>query len=78
MRKTILGALVLPAALALLPGCGGSSNCIILANGGRKLCGDEAKAWCDSTDSLREKTGDPTIDASLDDSIQACKDVRGE
>jgi hypothetical protein len=35
--------------LVALPGCGGSENCIILANGGNKLCGDDARVWCDTT-----------------------------
>lgn len=29
-------------------------ECVVVTLGGNKLCGDDAKAWCDSTDSLRE------------------------
>jgi hypothetical protein len=46
------------------------ADCIILANGGRKLCGSDAAAWCDSTDGLRQLAGDQ---ASQD----ACDKVRG-
>jgi hypothetical protein len=38
-------------------GCGGSDDCIVLANGGNKLCGQNAAAWCDSTDTLRDTRG---------------------
>ena len=67
-----LGAIV----MVLGVGCGGSDDCIILANGGNKLCGDDAAAWCNSTDALRDVAGEisanphrseglyaPTIDA---------------
>lgn len=32
----------------------GAEDCIILAMGGNKLCGEDARAWCDSTTELRE------------------------
>jgi hypothetical protein len=38
-------------------GCGSSDDCIVLANGGNKLCGENAAAWCDSTDTLRDTRG---------------------
>jgi hypothetical protein len=46
--------------------------CVITAIGGNKLCGDDAKAWCDSTDQLRAM--DPTQSAS---SQAACDSIRG-
>jgi hypothetical protein len=31
----------------------GQEECIVTTIGGNTLCGDDARAWCDSTDSLR-------------------------
>lgn len=42
--------------------------CIILANGGNKLCGADAAAWCDSTDEFRERDSD---------SQRLCNKIRG-
>lgn len=81
--KTILGFLVLPVALAF-GGCG-SDDCIIVSASGNKLCGDDARAWCDSTDGLRRAGsdlatdpdyGDPNLAASVSDSQAACDAVR--
>lgn len=73
-RLILLGALALAGA-----GCSSSElageDCIILANGGNKLCGQDAKAWCDSTDALRQ--GDPALGIPSDTRSQAvCDSLR--
>lgn len=47
-------------------------ECIVLALGGRKLCGQDAAAWCKSTDSIRAdaQPGDPDYDSK-----QSCQDL---
>ena len=60
--RALLVALVLAASA--VAGCSGgplaseSEDCIVLAMGGNKLCGEDAAAWCSSTDSLRETASD--------------------
>lgn len=65
MTKTVV-ALV---ALAALAGCGGGNSdsaddgpCIVLADGGNKLCGGDAAAWCRATDADRHQSID-AVDA---------------
>jgi hypothetical protein len=79
--RSLFAAAVAAGALAALPGCGSSSDCIILANGGNKLCGDDAAAWCDSTDAGRNAVsglGSSEVDASMRDSQDACDSIRGQ
>lgn len=71
-------------------GCGSSGSgapaedggaCIVLANGGNKLCGGDARAWCDSTDAIRGAsgdTGDLGLDATVDESQRVCDDLRAQ
>jgi len=81
--KTITTLLATAFAAVAFSACG--DQCVILANGGNKLCGDDAKAWCDSTDSLRnamddpalDEFTDPSIDSSLDESQSVCDEIRG-
>lgn len=70
MRALVVAlALAAPVALA---GCSAEElaggNCIILANGGNKLCGEDAKAWCDSTEEFRQ--GDPEFGIEPDTESQ--------
>lgn len=68
------------AGVLALSACG-SEKCIVLANGGNKLCGDEAAAWCDSTDAIRNSTGntgDPMTDQTVRDSQAACDEIRDQ
>ena len=90
MRRVLLLAL-LGGALASTAGCGAmdeiaGQDCIILANGGNKLCGDDAKTWCDTTDNVRKSAeefatdpefGDPGTASSVRDSQAACDAIRG-
>lgn len=86
MRK-ILTLIITGAALAVaLPACGSQEDCIVLANGGNKLCGEEAKAWCSSTDSIRNvgqtaaddsTFGDQGISDSISESQAMCDQIRG-
>lgn len=48
----------------------GQDKCAVLTLGGNKLCGDDARAWCDSTDSLRALVADT-------ESQRVCDDLRG-
>jgi hypothetical protein len=60
-------------------GCGSSDDCIILANGGNKLCGDDAAAWCNSTDALRDVAGeisDRRLAEANANSQAACDEIR--
>lgn len=63
------------AAGVVFGGCAASDNagitgdCIILANGGNKLCGEDAKAWCQTTEKLRE--GDAALGIEADTESQA-------
>src|ERR1022692_2240154 len=85
MRKLAI-ALVLVASIAAVIGLGAcgssrsSSACIILANGGRKLCGKEAAVWCKSTEGLRQTSGElvgneSTLGQSVKESKRACESV---
>jgi FtsH-binding integral membrane protein len=65
-------------ALSLVAGFGwysvlltstGQDRCVVTALGGNKLCGDDARAWCDSTDALRAAANDAR-------SQQVCDDLR--
>ena len=74
MFRTSLLGLTLAAVVALSAiGCG-DADCIILVNGGNKLCGDDAKAWCDSTDSLRSAASG--LGGNTGDSQNACDAMR--
>lgn len=77
-KTTIVGVLL--AAAIALAGCG-SDQCIVLANGGNKLCGEDAAAWCDSTDAVRDTTGfgqyiSEQDKQAISDSQQTCDDIR--
>lgn len=85
MRKLAI-ALVMAASIAAAVGlaaCGGSgssSACIILANGGRKLCGQEAVAWCHSTKAIRQTSSelasdDSAIGKSIKESEESCRTI---
>lgn len=93
--KIIIGLVVV--GLAGGGGCGinrdsssttqSSEQCIILANGGNKLCGADAEAWCDSTDAIRDSAGDalndptygdPSAAAANADSQAMCDELRGQ
>jgi hypothetical protein len=52
-------------------------ECIVLALGGNKLCGQDAAAWCKSTDSIRAdaQPGDPDYDSKQ--SCQALEQALG-
>lgn len=53
-----------------LAGIGLNKNpCIVTAIGGSTLCGDEAKAWCDTTDGLRalDRSGSSDSQATCDE-----------
>jgi hypothetical protein len=57
-----------------LSGIGLNKNpCIVTAVGGSTLCGDEAKAWCDSTDRFRRLA--PSVSS---DSQATCDEIRGQ
>jgi len=93
MNKLVMSCIAAAAVALPLTGCAasnefaGTQDCIILAVGGNKLCGDDAKAWCDSTDGVRdsaqEMASDPTYgDASTSDSVRQaqadCDTIRGQ
>lgn len=88
MRKYIIMIVVGIGLAVSLPACGSSEpkDCIVLANGGNKLCGDEARAWCDSTDAIRHAGQDYTdgdsstteLSAAVDESQSICDRIRGE
>jgi len=75
--KVVVVGLIASGAFAI-SGCAASDqagltgDCIILANGGNKLCGEDAKAWCASTDDLRQ--GEPTLGVEADTESQAVCD----
>ena len=89
MRKSIITLAVILGGAVALPGCSTAEltgqKCIVLANGGNKLCGNDAKAWCESTDSIRSgaqdlqnEYGDGSIDTSISESQSLCDDIRGQ
>jgi hypothetical protein len=55
----------------VLSSSGSNGKCIVTALGGQKLCGDDAKAWCDATDSLR-------VDSDATEAQRVCDDIRSE
>jgi hypothetical protein len=63
----ILAITVTVIVSASLAAANGDDKCIVLANGGRTLCGAEARAWCDSTDSLRTVTDNADSQAICDE-----------
>jgi hypothetical protein len=75
--KKIISATIVAAGLGF-GGCGAADDlglngdCVVLAMGGNKLCGEEAKAWCRATDDLR--AGDPTLGIEADTESQAICD----
>jgi hypothetical protein len=78
--RTMVGAAVIAVALGI-GACAetdeAAGNCIILANGGNKLCGADAATWCDTTDEFRE--GDPALGLKGDNESQAaCDQIRGK
>src|SRR5688572_6163982 len=54
------------AWLVLIGSTGSNARCVITAQG-QKLCGDDASAWCDATDSLRDISRDSESQAVCDD-----------
>lgn len=82
MRRLVTTALI-GGALALSgAGCGavdtltGQEDCVILAMGGNKLCGDDARAWCDSTDSIRDTASEFGGGSDVASSQSACDTIR--
>jgi hypothetical protein len=59
------------AFYAVLSNTGSNGKCIVTALGGQKLCGDDAKAWCDATDSFRDPSDPDSADAQA-----ICDDIR--
>jgi len=55
MRRYLF-ALPVIVVMALLSSCG-SDECVILVNGGRRLCGSEAVAWCEGSEEIRKSVG---------------------
>jgi hypothetical protein len=53
----------------VLSGSGSNGKCIVTALGGQKLCGDDAKAWCNATDELR-------VDSDSAEAQRVCDDIR--
>jgi hypothetical protein len=80
--KKAAGCLVIPvlAAVAMLLSSCGSSECVILANGGRKLCGSDAAAWCRSTDALREGHAGLSLNFSMqiEEAQRLCEKVESK
>lgn len=74
MKKIIMVlALALPfGGCAAADEMGLSGDCIVLAMGGNKLCGEDAKAWCRATDGLR--SGEPSLGIEADSESQAICD----
>ena len=73
-RLALLGAVL--GGMASLGGCSAmdevAGDCIILTNGGNKLCGEDAKAWCEGTEEFRQ--GDPVLGLEADTESQAVCD----
>lgn len=61
-----------------LSSTGSNSKCVVTAMGGNKLCGDDARAWCDSTDSIRSEVRGLGDDATIDDSQATCDEIRSQ
>lgn len=63
-------------AEAAAAGASPDDFCMVLADAGRKLCGQEAVAWCESTAPMREqKTGDAAADKMLASARESCDEV---
>lgn len=60
------------AFYVVISSTGSNGKCIVTALGGQKLCGDDAKAWCNATDNLRAQGG-----ADAAESQALCDDIRG-
>lgn len=48
-------------------GSGSSAPCMVLANGGNRVCGADAAAWCRATDGIRQGATDPTLQQTQSD-----------
>lgn len=83
MRALLIAAVLAAGSLSACSAdelAGG--DCIILTNGGNKLCGEDAKVWCDSSDNLRDTTGMEDYLSFSDkqtiaESQAACDEIRG-
>jgi hypothetical protein len=75
---TLAAGACMAVGVLALEGCGSNEDCIILANGGNKLCGDDARAWCDTTDSIRSAADGLSDDPTIDDSQAACDTIRSQ
>lgn len=56
-----------------------TSRCIITTASAQKLCGDDARAWCDATDADRavaSDTGDALNDLNVQRAQDACDLIR--
>lgn len=56
-----------------------TSNCLITTTA-QKLCGDDARVWCDSTDAdraLNSDTGDVVADLTVQEAQDSCDLIRG-
>jgi hypothetical protein len=85
MKLRLIGSFVCLIAFgSIISGCASlnsvtASQCIVLANGGRKLCGEEAAAWCKSTNAIRESAqGSGAINESIKESQKLCKKIENE
>jgi hypothetical protein len=72
LRALLIAGVIAGSAAGCSAGELTGEKCIILANGGNKLCGDDAKAWCESTREFRQ--GDPTLGIEGDSESQAVCD----
>lgn len=85
MYKTIaLFSILIVICLIFFTGCAttlptDSSQCIVLANGGNKLCGEDAAVWCKSTNAIREvNRGSGPLGNSVEESQKLCKRIESE
>lgn len=67
LKYGLRAVIVLLALIAFLiwRASGGGQECVITALG-EKLCGNDAVAWCASTDAIRDETGDTESQAVCD------------
>lgn len=82
MKYGLRAVILLLALIAFLVwrASGGGQDCLITATG-EKLCGQEAVAWCEATDGIREEaqrysgeTG--TFDSTVSKSQAVCDSIR--